>query len=156
MRKVIFALLLLCLPLYASAQQERDFATQFMALYAHEDANLTCKTVSPEMMTEMLQTEMVKNDNDTKNIIRQIKTLQVIRSVDKDTAPLHYKNALNLATLNKKRFTLYAYGDKYQIYQRRKGNTIVELVHIYLNDDTFCITDLTGQMTKDFIKCLAE
>ena len=36
------------------------------------------------------------------------------------------------------------------------GNTIVELVHIYLNDDTFCITDLTGQMTKDFIKCLAE
>jgi hypothetical protein len=156
MKRVIFALLILCLPLCALAQGERDFATQYMALYAEKDASLTCQTVSPEMMTQMLRSESVQNDDETKNIIRHIRTLQVVSATGEDVAEHNYERALNLAQLNAKRYNLYAYSDTHRIYCRKKGNTIVELVHISCTQNTFRIINLTGNMTWSFLEILSH
>ena len=42
--------LLLGMTQVARAQNQRDFASQFMRLYAQDDASLKCQTVSPLMM----------------------------------------------------------------------------------------------------------
>lgn len=156
MKKALFALLLLCLPLIASAQQERDFATQYMLLYAGQDTTLVCQTISPDMMKHMINREEVEQDDELKSILRQIRTLQVVRAEGETPAQENFEKAVDLAKLNTQRYKLYAYGDTYQIYLRKKGDIIVELVHINLMENAFCIINLTGYMTKDFIKLLSH
>ena len=46
--------------------------------------------------------------------------------------------------------------DKDFVKNVKKGDIIVELVHINLMEDAFCIINLTGYMTKDFIKLLSH
>lgn len=53
MKRTLSLLLVMLLSLTAWAQNEQDFASRFMALYA-KGTTLTCTTVSPLMMERML------------------------------------------------------------------------------------------------------
>lgn len=156
MKKLLLILLVMGLPLMTMAQGENDFSTQYMSLYSDIDSTIVCKTVGPRMMKHMMNLDTVENNDELRTIMKQIKTLQVVRANGEETAEMNYDRAITLAQLNKRRYKLYARGNDYQIYLRKKGNAIVELVHISCQDSTFCIINLTGNMTKNFISRLSK
>ena len=157
MRQILLTLLLVVgCPIAALAQQERDFASQYMRLYNDENASLTCNTVSPLMMQRILQLDEVENDQETRGLISQIKSIQILTAKDQTAYAQHFEQAKELADSNSKRYQLYRANNLSAIYFRQKKKVIVEIVFISQQRHTFNIISITGNMTQDFIKQLAH
>lgn len=140
--------MLVALPLLA--QKEEDFAARYMALYA-EGTSLQCATVSPSMLERMMQLPSVEEDEAAGKVLAQLKSIRMITHSHEDEAASLYRNAIELATHHAARFKLYAHEGQKQIYVRRKGRYIVEVVLFMLSEGRFCLIDLTGNMTEGFL-----
>ena len=151
MKRLLSILLLALTSLTVAAQHETDFALHFMKTYA-QGTSLTCKTVSPTMMSAMLQSDAINKDKDTESLLRQIRSVRII-SNDKISEPqtLHEK-AEALIKANKGRYQLYDTFDGKNLYTRKRGDTFVEVVLITKQEGHLYIIDLTGSMTEAFIK----
>lgn len=152
MKQLLLTLLIfLGVGMGASAQNERDFASQYMRLYGHDDENLTCNTVSPLMMERIMNLDTVENNENIRSVMSQLKTIQVLTANGEDEATLHYNQAVDLARKNKKRYRLYRTNKSSSIYVRKKKNLIVEMVYVSRNHNDFRLVSLTGNMNEDFI-----
>lgn len=152
MKQLLLTLLIfLGVGMGASAQNERDFASQYMRLYGHDDENLTCNTVSPLMMERIMNLDTVENNENIRSVMSQLKTIQVLTANGEDEATLHYNQAVDLARKNKKRYRLYRSNKSSSIYVRKKKNLIVEMVYVSRNHNDFRLVSLTGNMNEDFI-----
>lgn len=151
MKRLLSILLLALMSMAVAAQNETDFALHFMKMYA-QGTSLTCKTVSPTMMSAMLQSDAINKDKDTESLLRQIRSIRTI-SNDKssETQALHEK-AETLIKTNKGRYQLYDTFDGKNLYTRKRGETFVEVVLITKQEGHLYIIDLTGSMTEAFIK----
>ena len=73
----------------AQAQNEQDFASRFMSLYAHQ-STLQCTTVSPLMLERMMQLPDVEENDHTRQVLSQLKSIQManntLRTTPKQTA----------------------------------------------------------------------
>lgn len=148
--------LLLGMTQVAHAQNQRDFASQFMRLYAGEDASLKCQTVSPLMMERIMDLDAVENNETIKAVMGQLKSIQILTSAGAENSEDNYQKAVTLAEANNKRYQLYKAREHGAIYLRRKKNVIVELVFVSKSTDTFRMVNLTGNMTEDFINTLTK
>ena len=115
MKRLLSILLLALMSMAVTAQKETDFALHFMKMYA-QGTSLTCKTVSPTMMSAMLQSDAINKDKDTESLLRQIRSIRTI-SNDKssETQALHEK-AETLIKTNKGRYQLYDTFDGKNLY----------------------------------------
>ena len=71
MKSVLLTLLMTILSVTAMAQ---DFATRFMAEHK-KDANLTCITISPTMMKQILKVDAVEKDEKMADVISNLKSM---------------------------------------------------------------------------------
>ena len=156
MRQILLTLLLVGLPLAALAQQECDFASQYMRLYNDEAGSLSCNTVSPLMMQRILQLDEIENNQEAQDIISQLKSIQILTTKDPTAYAQHFEQAKDLADRNSKRYRPYRSNNHSAIYFRQKKKVIVEIVYISQQRHSFSIISLTGNMTQDFIKKLAH
>ncbi|WP_321333824.1 DUF4252 domain-containing protein [uncultured Bacteroides sp.] len=153
MRKRALLIYLMTLSVFVSAQ---DFATRFLAEHK-ADSNLTCVTISPKMMEEILKNDAEK-DGDVLEIISNLKSMQMLTSNVKGKT--YYNEALKLVEKNSGRFEPFlSFSDKsenYQIMIRKKNEAIVELVMLMHENSHFMVINFTGIMSSDFISKLAN
>lgn len=138
----------------AMAQGEQDFASKFMDLYGGQNSSLSCATVSPAMMEKMLNLKSIGKNANAKQVFSQLKSIRVVTSQSHSKADTYFAKAIRLAEDNSRRYKLYAEAADKSIYKRERGRWIVELVMVINANDSFSIIDLTGNMTKEFIKTL--
>ena len=154
--------ILLCLFAFAMcsvvsmmAQNEQDFASKYMSLYA-KGTSLQCTTVSPLMLDKMMNLPDVKSDNQMKEVLSQLKSIRVVDNTNtKETWQL-YNNALRLAQHNSARYKRYAQRQSKRLFVRRKGGFIVEMVLFMKHNEHFKLINLTGNMTDEFLKQPAQ
>ena len=140
------------LQVVAYAQHSPDFAEKFMSIY-DDDSTLTCVTVSPKMMEQL-----VKSYDDVKpeNIVQAIAKLKSARIVT--GAAENYKLAEELLQKNSQRFKAeqtYSSEEQHGAFYIRKdknGNT-VEFIMICEEpqSDKFVIVNLTGDIDEEFL-----
>ena len=135
----------------AQAQNEQDFASRFMSLYAHQ-STLQCTTVSPLMLERMMQLPDVEENDHTRQVLSQLKSIQMANNTDWHDSDWLYNKALRLANRNDKRYKPYAQRQSKRLYVRRRGKYIVEMVLFMKHDRHFRLINLTGNMTDDFLK----
>ena len=157
MRQILLTLLLVVgFPFSALAQQERDFASQYMRLYNDDESSLTCNTISPLMMQRILKLDEVENNQEVQDIISQLKSIQILTAKDPTAYEQHFEQAKELADRNSKRYQPYRSNNLSAIYFRQKKKVIVEIVFISQQRHSFSIISLTGNMTQGFIEKLAH
>jgi hypothetical protein len=145
---------MLALPTFA--QQEEDFASSFMKLNGEEEA-LQCVTVSPSMMERILQIpdDSVECDS-LLPLLEQIKSVRIISSLSTvEQVNLLYEKAEVLAEYHPLGYQEVVRDENCTIYQRRRADCIVELIMIMQRGTSFCLIDLTGNMTDDFLSRLS-
>lgn len=155
MKKWLLSLLLVLATATATAQREQDFALRYMHLYG-EGTSLACKTVSPQMITRMMQ---LTEDSETpfRQVLSQLKSIRVVQNENPAETVTLYDKAEELAKANKRRYTLYARTEDRSIYLRKRGKLIVELVMLArVEAERFSIVNLTGNMTGEFIRELMK
>jgi hypothetical protein len=154
MKSVLLTLLMTVFSVTAMAQ---DFATRFMAEHK-EDANLTCITISPTMMKQILKVDAVEKDEKMADVISNLKSMQLITAKVKS---LHYfQQAMKIADKNSNRFDPYLaskdrFGESKVMVRRHKG-TIVEMVMLTNYRKKFSVINFTGLMSDDFISQLTR
>lgn len=135
----------------------QDFATRFMAEHK-KDANLTCITISPTMMKQILKVDAVEKDEKMSDVISNLKSMQLITAQVK--ALHYYQQALKVVEKNADRFDPYRsskdkFGESKLMVRRHKG-TIVEMVVLTYYRKKFSVINFTGLMSDDFISRLAR
>lgn len=129
----------------------QDFASRFMAEHKG-DSNLTCVTISPKMMKEIMKNDAEK-DKEVMDMISNLKSMQVLTS--EVEGEKYFDAAIKVAEKNIGWFeSLLSFKDKsenYQIMVRRKKDTIVELVMLMNEKNHFAVVNLTGDMNSEFI-----
>lgn len=153
MKRVLLICWMACISAVVSAQ---DFASRFMAEH-NRDSNLTCISISPKMMQEIMKADIEKDDG-TLDIISNLKSMQMLTSRIKGKK--YYKEALDILERNSNRFepflSLEDDGENYQIMVRKKGKKIIELVMLTNEKNDFVVVNFTGKMDDDFINKLAD
>ena len=154
MKSVLLTLLMTILSVTAMAQ---DFATRFMAEHK-KDANLTCITISPTMMKQILKVDAVEKDEKMADVISNLKSMQLITS--KVKASRYYQEALKVIEKNANRFDPYLsskdhFGESRIMVRRHKG-AIVEMVMLTNYRKAFSVINFTGIMSDEFISELAR
>lgn len=139
----------------AQAQQEQDFASRFMSLYAHE-STLQCTTVSPLMLERMMQLPDVEDNNHMRQVLSQLKSIQMAHNAEQHDTDWLYNKAVHLVNRNDQRYKPYAQRQSKRLYVRRRGKFIVEMVLFMKHDHHFRLINLTGNMTDDFLKELLK
>lgn len=153
MKHLLVLIVLACLSLTAAAQNEQDFASTYMKLYA-QGTTLSCQTISPAMITKMLQQQAEEENNDTKQALRNIRSMRIVSNKKAtETAALHEK-ATKLLNTNKGRYKLYQDYDGKSLFTRKRGKTIVELILVAENSGCLHIVNITGTMDETFVKRL--
>lgn len=157
--KRLLALILVVLTTSFSlmAQREQDFVDRYHSLYG-EKYELSCRTISPQMMERILQLDDVENDPTASDLLSQIKSVRLIthQAEVEETQDL-YDKAVTLAKKNARRYTLYSHNDTHSVYTRSHKKQLVEVVVISnKNDRSFTILSLTGNLSKDFLTKLAK
>lgn len=153
MKHFIICLLTTICSLTAWAQNEQDFASRYMALYAN-GTSLQCTTVSPLMLEKMMQLPNVEENAHTRQVLSQLKSIRMVaNSTSHETQEL-YNKATHLAQRNNRRYKPYAQRHDKQLYVRRRGKYIVEMVLFMKHDHHFKLINLTGNMTDDFLNQL--
>jgi hypothetical protein len=147
---LLFTAVLLQVVTYA--QHSPDFAEKFMSIH-NDDSTLTCVTVSPKMMEQL-----VKSYDDVKpeNIVQAIAKLKSARIVTGSAE--YYRQAEELLQKNSQRFKAeqtYCSEEQHGAFYIRKdksGNT-VEFIMICEEpqSDKFVIVNLTGDIDEEFL-----
>ena len=145
MKRFLFLLLAAFFAVTAWAQNEQDFASRFMTLYA-KGSSLTCTTVSPLMMERMLQLPSVEDNEQMKQVFSQLKSIRMVSNSDDSESQRFHQLAVKLARRN---------GDDL-LYTRRRGRITVEVVLILNRHSNFYLVDLTGNMNDQFISQLLK
>lgn len=151
MKHLLLTLVFLLSALSVQAQKEQDFVAHYLSLY-DKGNELTCMTISPAMLKNIVKLPDVKNDEDAKEIFSQLKSIRLLTSDEAEQSDKHFANALDMAVKNSARYKLVSEKGNTKIYGRNKKNTYVELVLITKDEGDFAIVDLTGNMSADFIK----
>lgn len=151
MKKFFLTLLVLLLPLLATAQKEQDFSSRFMTLYGNDYA-ITCTTVSPLMMERMMQLPKVEGNEQMQQVLSQLKSIRLLASEKAGDGPHLFANAKELAKNNPSRYKLYAEENDKCLYTRRRGKTIVEVVLFMEQASHFSLINLTGNMDEKFLE----
>lgn len=150
------SVLLMCwMVLLSVAVSAQDFASRFLSEHK-EDSNLTCVTISPKMMAEIMKSDS-ERDEEILDIISNLKSMQMLTSEVKGQS--YYEEALKIVEKNTGRFEAFlSFNDESencQIMVRKKNNTIVELVMLMHEKNHFAVINFTGKMSPEFISRLA-
>gem|GEM_PF-2078524 len=135
--------------LVAAAQSESDFAQTYMRIYA-ADGQLTCNTIGPSMIQQMLTLDEVEADKEATAALKKIKSLRIVGKPDGKVGEADFDNALKLLQANDERYKLYEEYDEKCLYVRKKGDVFVELV-LLLKENPTLLIDITGNMTEKFV-----
>ncbi len=132
----------------------QDFASRFLTEH-QADTNLTCVTISPKMMEEILKSDAGK-DEAVVDIISSLKSMQMLTS--KVRGAEYYQEALKLVEKNPGRFEPFlSFQDQSQncqIMVRKKNEAIIELVMLMHEESSFAVINFTGTMSPEFISAL--
>lgn len=133
----------------------QDFASRFMTEHK-ADTNLTCVTISPKMMEEIMKSDAEK-DNEVLDIISNLKSMQMLTA--KVKGQTYYDEAIKIVEKNTDRFEPFlSFNDKSencQIMVRKKKDTIIELVMLVREKGQFVVINFTGNMSPEFITQLS-
>lgn len=156
-RLIALLFVLLTTTVALTAQRQQDFADRFHSLYG-EKYELTCRTISPQMMDRILQLDNVENDQATADLLSQIKSVRfIVHEADTDETRDLYDKAIALATSNSRRYTFHSRNKFYSVYTRRHRKQLVEVVVIGNKyDRTAVIISLTGNLSNDFLTKLSK
>ena len=140
----------------ACAANAQDFASRYMAEHA-ADSTLTCISVSPKMMEEILSKGIQHDDSSRMvGIISKLKSMQIVSS--ENNGMNHFELAENMAEKNSARFKqMAAYDegkDRCRIFIREQKKRIVELVLLRQTGKSFTVINFTGNMNREFIEKL--
>ncbi len=154
MMRFVLALVLALASLSAFAGGGDDFASRFMRLYA-KGTSMTCTTVSPQMMSRIMNVPAAGNEPNVRQVLMQLRSLRIVKlEKPEETEPL-FEKALSLLHNNPNRYLPYgnaAQGESKSLWIRRKGKTIVEIVMLDRSDDEgMSIVNFTGNMDETFI-----
>lgn len=120
-KRALLIYLMTLLSVFVSAQ---DFATRFLAEHK-TDTNLSCVTISPKMMEEILKNDSEK-DEGVLEIISNLKSMQMLTS--KVKGKTYYNEALKVVEKNSDRFEPFlSFRDKSencQIMVRKKNEWV--------------------------------
>lgn len=150
MRRVLFLLIVTIGTLSTNAQ---DFASRFLKV-CNADSTLTCISISPKMMDEVLKANSDKEVvGKMMDIISDLKSMQILTSTH--NSQIHYEKAKKLLEKNTNRYIPYAsYKEGLEnchICIRKRGDAIIELVMLQKKEEKFRIINFTGYMDQDFI-----
>ena len=141
--------------LFTVSLAAQDFASRFMDEHK-EDINLTCVTISPKMMEEIMKNDAEK-DEAVLDILSNLKSMQMLTS--EVNGQYYYNEALEVVKKNSNRFEPFlSFKDKSancQIMVRKNKKTIVELVMLMHEKEHFSVINFTGIMNPEFISKLA-
>ncbi len=155
MRHILAILFVFLLSAVGRAQNEQDFASRFMALYGGSSPALKCATVSPDMMGQVLRLPEVKDDGETREMLSQLKTIQIVEyGGDGREAKQYFQKAVELAKRNAGRYRARVDAEDDKVYTRQRKGTVLEMVLVKKTGDTFCAISITGNMTQDFLRHL--
>lgn len=154
MKRVLLICWVMLLPLLTCAQ---DFVTLFMDEHKN-DSNLTCVTISPKMMEEILRSDLPE-DEKMQEVIVSLKSMQTLDS--KTNGDFYFASALEVAKNNAERFEEYlSYNDvneDYRILVRKRKKAVIELAMLLRKRNTFAVINCTGSDIKpEFISRLAD
>jgi len=152
--RIIYTALFVLFATVAAAQSESDFAQTYMKLYA-ADAHLTCNTIGPSMIQQMLTLDEVENNQEALAALKKIKSLRIVGQPDGKVSEAAFDKALKLLQANDERYKLYEEYDEKSLYVRKKGNVFVELV-LLLKEQPTLLIDITGTMTEKFVADLMK
>lgn len=154
MKHIVLTLCLLLAAVTAHAAGSDDFATRFLTLHG-KTADISSHTVSPQMMARIIagdtSDELTEAERD---IVSQIKTIRVLTTTaDAATAHRLFTAAEQLATKNARRYRLHSASADHNVYIRRHGHRLVEIVVARQKEGgTFFLLDLTGEMDDNFLE----
>lgn len=147
-------LLTCCIIMSSITLSAQDFTSLFLE-ECKTDTLFTKVTISPKMMGEILKIETDK-DEDMLEVIASLKSMQILSADNK--AGEYYQKALQVLVDNPRRFKTYlSYKDEsedYRIVVRKKGELIVELIMLMVEEDHFVIINFTGKIKPEFISTL--
>ena len=133
----------------------QDFASRFLTEHK-ADTNLTCVTISPKMMGEIMKSDAEKDD-EVLDIISNLKSMQMLTAKVKGQG--YYDEAIKIVEKNTDRFEPFlSFNDKSencQIMVRKKKDAIIELVMLVHEKGHFVVINFTGNMSPEFITRLA-
>lgn len=133
----------------------QDFASRFLDEHK-TDTNLTCVTISPKMMEEIMKSDAEKDD-EVLDIISNLKSMQILTAKVKGQS--YYDEAIKIVEKSSGRFEpLLSFSDKSencQIMVRKKKEAIIELVMLVHGKGQFVVINFTGNMSPEFIARLA-
>lgn len=148
-KRILLTAIIALTAIAASAQSGQDFSTRFMQLYS-DSHPLNCKTISPSMMEKVMRLDNVEKDKTTQQVLSQLKSIRIVSA--KEDADQLFSKAQTLAKQNRQRYRPYASGGGSDIYTRKRGKTIVELVVIMKKGGHFSLLNFTGNMSPGFIE----
>lgn len=152
MKSVLLMCWMACLSASLVAQ---DFTSRFLTEHK-TDTNLTCVTISPKMMEEIMKSDAEKDD-EVLDIISNLKSMQMLTA--KVKGQNYYNEALKVIEKNTGLFEPFlSFSDKSencQIMVRKKKDTIIELVMLIHEKNHFVVINFTGHMSPEFIAKLA-
>lgn len=155
MRALLAALALLGGSLTAYAGGGDDFASRYMKLYA-KGTSLTCTTVSPSMMSRIMNVAAADNEPHVREVLAQLRSLRIIDLKKPDEADSLYVKAVELLRKNPNRYRIYGKADSTahkSLWLRQRGETVVEIIMLDRpGGEGMNIVDLTGNMDDTFIK----
>lgn len=142
---------------FACILSAQDFASRFMK-EMKPDTCLKCISISPKMMEEVLKVDAEQSDNKVKDIISNLKSMQMILA--RANGFVYYKKALGLLERNLNRFEPFlsykGNSEHYRILVRKRKGIIVELVMLAQEKNKFTVINFTGMMDDEFIDKLAK
>ena len=143
----------ICLALTVKASGDPDFASEYLRLYG-EKYDIDCKTISPQMMERILNGAAGSEDENTVNVLSQIKSIRILTTEPNACqAKTLFEKAEELAAQNKRRYTVYSQAHGRNIYVRRRGKQFLELVVVRQKEDhTFYMLNLTGYLSDKFLQ----
>lgn len=156
MKRLLTILVFIVWQLSLFAQKEQDFATRFMDIHGKEYKELTCSTVSPYMMEQIMKLDTIDGHNGLRKVLSQLKSIQIVGAKGETIGDSLFFKATDLAKRNKKRYKLYTNDKERQIYLRQRNKIIVEMVFITKQHDDFSIVNLTGNMNQSFLEELTK
>ncbi len=147
--------LMLVTGLMVTLANAQDFVQLFMDEH-RDDSAISCITISPKMMQEILKSEIEKNENMVE-VISGLKSMQVLSSTTNGED--YYRQALETVKKNSSRYEAYSSfnsnGGDYQIMVRKISGEIVEMIMMSFTNNRFVVINLTGNIKAEFISTLA-